>query len=346
MNTATQRLTPHLLHRRQIGGQLCETQYRTFYGPLMALCRDYVHNPQTAEDIVQEAFTRSIELDVNTTGPFWPWISMVARNLCIDHIRRSTARTALPLAFDRVDPTASEEMDRLLERLDTERMRPVLMEGFQKLRARQRRILWLRDVEGWDYEAIAELEGSTPCAIRTLTYRARGKLHARVAKTCGQAVAAILGVRRVFAPRSTSGVASHAGTATLATISAAVLITATLAITTFGPVLDEIQGRSPATRAATSNRSPHGPTIPDTLGAQTEATEGGDTQEQTIDQGPVKAEAKSKRRDGGVVPGENYLRIEVRDHEGHLLYRDTTGLDCKYTGDGFLHENPFVTAPC
>src|SRR5439155_16418867 len=69
--------------------------YAAYYRPLVASCRRLVLRDSDAEELAQEAFLRAwASWDrYAPSRPFWPWVSTIARRLCIDHGRR--ARTAL-----------------------------------------------------------------------------------------------------------------------------------------------------------------------------------------------------------------------------------------------------------
>src|SRR3954451_3903022 len=86
--------------------------YATHYRPLVALCRR-LSGSRDGEELAQEAFLRAWSSwdRYAPTRPFWPWVSTIARRLCIDHGRRlRTARRKDLGAADRAADPSPEEL--------------------------------------------------------------------------------------------------------------------------------------------------------------------------------------------------------------------------------------------
>jgi len=148
--------------------------YATHYRPLVALCRRLT-GARDGEELAQEAFLRAWSSweRYAPSRPFWPWVSTIARRLCIDHGRRlRTAQARGPIAADRqygAVPTP-EELYEANEEYEWAR------EALEQLRPDQRKIIRLRDVEGWSYDRIADHEGVTVESVRGSLRRARSRL--------------------------------------------------------------------------------------------------------------------------------------------------------------------------
>ena len=87
--------------------------YAAYYRPLVAFCRRLVLRDSDAEELAQEAFLRAwASWDRYAPArPFWPWVSSIARRLCIDHGRRlRTARRKDLGAADRAADPSPEEL--------------------------------------------------------------------------------------------------------------------------------------------------------------------------------------------------------------------------------------------
>lgn len=67
--------------------------------PLWNFLRRQTHDAATAEDLLQEIFTRVIKNAGRWTpdAKFSTWLYTIARNLCIDHARRQSHRRAVSL---------------------------------------------------------------------------------------------------------------------------------------------------------------------------------------------------------------------------------------------------------
>ena len=76
--------------------------YRRYAKKLYAFCYNFVraHNPQDAEDLVQDVFVRLIK-SAHTFKPekalFRTWLFRIARNRCLDVIRRKKRVQMAPL---------------------------------------------------------------------------------------------------------------------------------------------------------------------------------------------------------------------------------------------------------
>src|SRR5690606_6488473 len=67
-----------------------ERLYREHYRGVLGLCRRLLGRAGCAEDAAQEAFMRAYKAfaEYDASQPFGAWVSRIARNHCIDVIRR------------------------------------------------------------------------------------------------------------------------------------------------------------------------------------------------------------------------------------------------------------------
>ena len=63
------------------------------------ICLGLVHNHQDALDISQEAFIRAFRRikSFNAERRFFPWFYQLMKNLCIDHLKRTSRMKEVPL---------------------------------------------------------------------------------------------------------------------------------------------------------------------------------------------------------------------------------------------------------
>lgn len=167
-----------------------ERWYARQRSKLLSLCFAIVRDRQVAEDVVHETFARALAGGLYPDRRSGPWLRAVAHNLCIDHVRRSVRLTQLP---ETEDLKAAEALERVGDAVDHSATYAAVGAAFTALPARDRRVLWLRDVEGWDYPDIASADGSTTRAVRSRAHRARvlmrSRLVATLARNLGIAVA-------------------------------------------------------------------------------------------------------------------------------------------------------------
>jgi RNA polymerase sigma-70 factor (ECF subfamily) len=123
-----------------------------------------------AEDVVQDTFVRVLKGagDWEQRARFSTWLFTIARNLCLDAMRRDRHRRAesldQPAAAD-ADGDAGRALGETLEgsqagpeRLaDAARLRPLLTAAIEKLPPEQREVFVLREHAGMPFKEIAEL---------------------------------------------------------------------------------------------------------------------------------------------------------------------------------------------
>jgi len=133
---------------------------------------------EDAEDVVQEASLRWLEVDPATVRTPEGWLVAVTTRLSIDRARRASTerqayRTMRELARD--TPSAWDSADVLTE------LAAQVSEAFRILRARlepaERTAFVLREAFACEYEEIARRLGKTQAACRQIVHRARERLH-------------------------------------------------------------------------------------------------------------------------------------------------------------------------
>lgn len=150
--------------------------YRLWRPDVAALCRRLLGSAEDAEDAAQEAFLRvwSARHEYSPVRPFWPWVSTIARRLCVDERRRLTRENVEPdadpeTAFDATEPVP----ERVVVAGDELR---ILSRMLDELRPFERRILVRRQLHGWSYPQIAVDEDVTVEAVRGSLKRTRASL--------------------------------------------------------------------------------------------------------------------------------------------------------------------------
>ena len=148
--------------------------YRAHFRPLVAFCRRQLRAEGDAEALAQEAFLRAwASWDrYSTTRPFWPWVSTIARRLCIDHGRQQQRARARGIPTEDVAPTEPDEAILALDEYAWARA------ALAALQPNQQRVLQLREVDRWSYDRIASHEGVSVEAVRGSLKRSRQALRA------------------------------------------------------------------------------------------------------------------------------------------------------------------------
>ena len=157
-----------------------QTTYRDLYPALHRFALRLSGDPDVADDVVQEAFTRLLEHDL-PSDEARPWLYVVVTNLYRDRIRNRERRGRL-LAAQPPVPEVPEAADLAVER--AERVAAV-RRALGGLSERDRRMLLMRE-EGFKYTEIAEVLGVRPTSVGALVARAL-KRFARVYGTLDEA---------------------------------------------------------------------------------------------------------------------------------------------------------------
>lgn len=136
-----------------------------------------VHNHQDALDISQEAFVRAFRRikSFNAERHFFPWFYQLMKNLCIDHLKRTSRMKEVPLDGIQV----------LDEKKEDEEMKRVLWKGIEELAFEQREVIILRYFRQFSYQEISEIIGKPIGTVMSSLYYAKKRLKVIVAKYLG-----------------------------------------------------------------------------------------------------------------------------------------------------------------
>jgi RNA polymerase sigma-70 factor (ECF subfamily) len=133
-----------------------------------------------AEDAVQETLLRAWRSQARFDGRcrLGVWLHRIATNVCIDMLN-ARSRRAMPADPTSLQATALEagaDTDPAERALARETFRLALAVAVERLPARQRAVLMLREVLCWKTHEVAELLGISDAAVNSALYRARASL--------------------------------------------------------------------------------------------------------------------------------------------------------------------------
>ena len=147
-----------------------ESAFRAFYEqtapPLLRYLICITRTPDFAEDLLQETYCRFLTARLPEMGgpQAQNYLFRIATNLIRDRWRRSEeASTTVDLE---ATPASAPHLVRRLG----------VRQAFDRLKPRERQLLWLAYVEGSNHQEIAEHTGLQPGSIRLLLFRARRRL--------------------------------------------------------------------------------------------------------------------------------------------------------------------------
>ncbi len=182
-----------LAHCRQGDELAWEALVREYQGRIYGIAVHYLGNPEDARDMAQEIFVRIFRNLHLCTEPQWflPWAIRIARNLCVDQLRRRKAR---PPSQD----LAADELSLPSGGLNPEQQwaensrRRLVQRALRDLTDLNREIIMLRDIEGLPLEEIATVLKVPLGTIKSRCNRARMELARRVQELSGERAATAL----------------------------------------------------------------------------------------------------------------------------------------------------------
>src|SRR5213075_1780626 len=137
---------------------------------LLAFCRHMLGSTEDAVDVLQEVFASAFNAILADERPInaRPWLYRIARNRCLNHLRRPQ-----PAGQDSMDIF---ERDGGASTADTVHRREEfrhIVSDVQGLPETQRTALLLREIDALSYDQIAEAMDTTVPSVKSLLVRAR-----------------------------------------------------------------------------------------------------------------------------------------------------------------------------
>lgn len=175
-----------------------------YQGRLLGFCRQMLGSTEDAEDVLQEVFVNAYkamladEREINLR----PWLYRIARNRCLNHLRKPKAD-----AQETMDMVPEVDAASTAERVHNREEFRQILSDVNKLPETQRAALLLREMDALSYEEIAAAMDTTVPSVKSLLVRARISLteasQARLL-TCGEVRVelseAAEGLRKASAP--------------------------------------------------------------------------------------------------------------------------------------------------
>jgi RNA polymerase sigma factor (sigma-70 family) len=181
-----------------------ETIVDRYQGRLLGFCRQMLSSTEDAEDVLQEVFVNAYramladEREINLR----PWLYRIARNRCLNYLRKPKAD-----AQESMDMVPEVDAASTAEKVHNREEFRQILSDVNKLPETQRTALLLREMDALSYEEIAAAMETTVPSVKSLLVRARISLaeasQARLL-TCGEVRVelseAAEGLRKASAP--------------------------------------------------------------------------------------------------------------------------------------------------
>jgi RNA polymerase sigma-70 factor (ECF subfamily) len=174
-------------------GQIVELYQDRLYNALLRMVGD----AEEARELTQETFTRGLSKIEGFRGESSPytWLFRIGINLSISHMRRSQKRRTFSLDGKSSDGNgvphgsqASGLLDRMAaggesppEAVERRERNEIVMAALGRMDAEYRAVLVMRDIEGFDYEQMAQVLGLPLGTLKSRLFRARLSLRDELA---------------------------------------------------------------------------------------------------------------------------------------------------------------------
>jgi RNA polymerase sigma factor (sigma-70 family) len=154
-------------------GELYERYCRRIFAYVLSIVRD----PGRAEDIVQDVFISALRRmrSSDRAISFKPWIYEIAKNACIDELRRVQRTREVSIEQGSGEQLASADPSPVTS-FERGQQLAILNGAFRGLSERQHRVMVLRELEGLSYAEIAARTGMTVPMVESTLLRARRRL--------------------------------------------------------------------------------------------------------------------------------------------------------------------------
>ena len=147
-----------------------EVLFDRYHARLLAFCRGILGSAEDGEDVLQDVFVNAhiAMLADSRALNLRPWLYRIARNRCLNHLRRPA-----PEGTDSIEAHPAANGASTLERVQRREELRAIFSDVAELPETQRTALVLREIDDLSYEEIAQAMGTTLGAVKSLLVRAR-----------------------------------------------------------------------------------------------------------------------------------------------------------------------------
>ncbi len=137
---------------------------------LLSFCRHLLGSREDAEDVLQEVLAAAFNAMLADDRPInvRPWLYRIARNRCLNHLRRIQA-----VGVDSMDVHLSDNGASTADKVHEREEFRLLVGDINDLPETQKTALVLREMDALSYEQIAEAMETTVPSVKSLLVRAR-----------------------------------------------------------------------------------------------------------------------------------------------------------------------------
>ncbi|WP_446745471.1 RNA polymerase sigma factor [Silvibacterium acidisoli] len=175
--------------------ELVKAHHRRIY----ALCYRFTGSPHDAEDLTQDVFIKvygNLSAFDLSRGSFQTWLTTLARNLLVDHFRRSRNQRVTDSMDAGWDEAAEQPVaDRLMasgpnqhDHAAQQEIAKMVQQALTKISPELREAVILRDLQDMDYKEIAQVLRIPEGTVKSRISRGRAELARLLERNKGQVV--------------------------------------------------------------------------------------------------------------------------------------------------------------
>lgn len=171
--TSDDDLVARCLDARGTAAQAFDELYRRHATQVLTLVHGLVRGDEhAARDALQETFLRFYTAlpSFDRGRPVRPWLLRIARNVCLDHLKRASTRSEVPHAPETLGALAREAPPEAAARREAAGL---LRGAVQALPPEELAVFLLKHDLGHTYDEVAEV---LSCSVRTAKYRMKAAL--------------------------------------------------------------------------------------------------------------------------------------------------------------------------
>lgn len=148
--------------------------YNRYKGGVYAFCLKMLLDSDQAQDVMQDTFLRVYENRARLlkTASFKSWLFTIARNQCLNKLRRSSRH----VQFDEQAERKLITSDTPISAMEKNEQIRFVSQFLESLNPEYREVLILREYQNLSYEEIAAVTRSTMSAVKSRLFKARRKL--------------------------------------------------------------------------------------------------------------------------------------------------------------------------
>lgn len=155
-----------------------ERFFKAYYGKMKAVCLRYIHDDDTAQEIVQEGFIKVFDklVTYDFTGSFDGWMRRIFANMAIDHIRKTKRE-----AFVEIQETTAStneptgiEMEEMFDNMGLKA--DTAMKAIEQLSTVYKTVFNLYVFENYSHKEIADLLKISEGTSKSNFFKAKANL--------------------------------------------------------------------------------------------------------------------------------------------------------------------------